>query len=187
VRPFSLVRKTLHKVNTQRLTLIAATAEIARADVADRSRFGELLDAAIPPGWPTHDMKDVQELFAGMLERGDMEPAFGPWYVVMNGVLSGSLGSFGNPDADGAVTIGYGVVPELEGRGVATEALAGLIDWLRRTGRVRIIRATTFERHFASVRILEKNGFTCCGVSPEDAGAAEADRQGRGRLMIWER
>jgi [ribosomal protein S5]-alanine N-acetyltransferase len=177
---------TLHKVNTQRLTLIAATAEIARADVADRSRFGELLDAAIPPSWPTRDMKDVQELLAGMLERGEMEPGFGPWYVVMNGALSGSLGSFGTPDTDGAVTIGCGIVPELEGRGVATEALGGLIDWLQKTGRVRTIRATTFERHFASVRILQKNGFACRGVSPEDASAAEADRQGRGRLMIWE-
>jgi [ribosomal protein S5]-alanine N-acetyltransferase len=181
------VTETLHKVTTQRLTLIAATAEIARADVADRARFGESLNAVIPPSWPTHDMKDVQELFAQMLETGRVEPGFGPWYMVMNGALCGGLGCVGNPDAAGAVTIGYGVVPELEGRGIASEALAGLVEWLDKTDRVRTIQATTFERHFASVRILEKNGFTCRGVSPDDASAAESDRQGRGQLMIWER
>lgn len=174
-------------VTTLRLTLIAGTAALARADVSDRAAFGGLLGAVVPESWPTHDMKDVQEVFAQALERGEVEPGFGPWYIVMNGALCGGLGCFGNPDAAGMVTMGYGVVPELEKQGIATEAVQGLIGWLAKSGRVRTIRATTFESHFASVRILEKNDFFCCGVSPEDGEASEADRQGRGRLMIWQR
>jgi [ribosomal protein S5]-alanine N-acetyltransferase len=174
-------------VTTDRLSLIAATPELARADVTDRTRFAAMLGAHVPDSWPTHDLKDVQELFAQGLERGEVEPGFGHWYMVMNGALCGGLGAFGNPDATGLVTIGYGVVPELEKRGIATEALGGLVGWLAKTGRVRTIRATTFERHFASVRILEKNAFACLGVSPDDGHASEADRQGRGRLMIWQR
>jgi ribosomal-protein-alanine N-acetyltransferase len=175
------------KVTTPRLTLIAATAAIARADVADRELLAELLGADIPPSWPTHDMKDVQELFATSLESGDIEPGFCHWYVVMDGALCGGTGCFGNPDAAGQVTAGYGIVPELEGQGIGTEAFGGLVGWFSATGRVRTIRATAFERHHASVRILQKNGFTCFGVSPDDATASEDDRQGRGRLMIWQR
>jgi ribosomal-protein-alanine N-acetyltransferase len=175
------------RITTSRLTLIAATAELARADASDRAHFSALLGAVVPTSWPTRDMKDVQELFAQNLERGDVEPGFGPWYMVMNNVLCGGLGSAANPDDTGTVQIGYGVVPELEGRGIATEALGGLVKWLEATGRVRTIRATTFELHFASIRILEKNGFSCLGVSPDDAQAADSDRQGRGRLMIWQR
>ena len=44
-----------------------------------------------------------------------------------------------------------------------------------------------FQRHFASIRVLEKNGFVCRGLSSEDAAASEADRQGRGRLMLFVR
>lgn len=60
----------------------------------------------------------------------------------------------------------YDVVPKLEKQGIVTEALGGLIGWLETSGRVQIIRATTLERHFASVRILQTNDFTCLGVSP---------------------
>ncbi len=184
--PFSL-NNCMIKVTTRRLTLIAATAEIARADVANRARFADLIGAAVPPSWPTHDMKDVQEIFALALERGEIEPGFCHWYVLMNGALCGGTGCFGNPDASCQVTAGYGIVPELEGQGVATEAFGGLIGWLAASERVRTVRATTFERHYASERVLEKNGFSNLGVSPDDAVASEADRQGRGRLMIWQR
>jgi ribosomal-protein-alanine N-acetyltransferase len=174
-------------VTTPRLSLIAATAALASADASDRAAFIGLLGARVPPSWPTHDMKDVQEVFALALERGEVEPGFGPWYIVMNGALCGGLGCFGNPDTAGMVTLGYGVVPELEKQGIASEAVQGLIGWLAKSGCVRTTRATTFERHFASVRILEKNGFACLGASPDDHEASEDDRQGRGRLMIWQR
>jgi RimJ/RimL family protein N-acetyltransferase len=78
-------------------------------------------------------------------------------------------------------------VPECEGQGIASEALGGLVAWAAASGRVTQMRATTFERHWSSIRVLEKNGFVCLGVNPDDAQAAESDRQGRGRLMIWRR
>jgi [ribosomal protein S5]-alanine N-acetyltransferase len=188
VRPFFIEHHpNMIKVATDRLTLIAATAALARADVGDRARFSELLGARVPPSWPTRDVIDVQELFAQWLERGEVEPGFCHWYIVMNGSLCGGTGCFGNPDAAGLVSVGYGIIPEREGQGIATEAFGGLIDWLAKSGRVRTIRATTFERHHASVRILEKNSFTCLGVSPEDGAASDADRRGRGCLMIWQR
>ncbi len=86
----------------------------------------------------------------------------------------------------GTVTLGYAVLPGFEGRGCATELAGGLVQWAFNAGAKRIF-ATTFERHDASVRVLEKNGFVCEGVSSEEAAAAESDRQGRGRLMLFAR
>jgi len=174
-------------IATPRLDLIAATAEVARADVADRAAFARLLGATIPDSWPIEVMKDAQEPVARALERGEAPLGFSMWYVVEDGILRGVIGCYGAPDSEGEVTVGYGIVPEAENRGLATEALRGLVGWLRATGRVRAVRATTFESHTASVRILEKNEFVCVGISPDDAEAPDSDRRERGRLMIWRR
>jgi len=136
-------------------------------------------------------MADVQDYFADLLERGVAAPGWLMWYLLAGEVgrrrLLGVVGHYGEPDPDGWTTVGYAICPDDEGLGFASEALTGLIGWGQRTGRLTGWRATTFERHHASVRVLEKNGFACLGVSSEDGDAAEADRQGRGRLMIWER
>lgn len=174
------------RIHTPRLDLTAATPELARADILDRTAFAALLGAAVPDSWPIEVMQDAREPLAQALESGVTEPGWSLWYIVHAATLCGVVGCYGRPDAEGATTIGYGIVPEAEGRGIATEALSGVMTWARAAGPVALFRATTFERHAPSIRVLEKNGFRCVGVSPEDGQAAESDRQGRGRLMVWE-
>ena len=101
--------------------------------------------------------------------------------------MVGAVGHYGAPAPDGWATIGYGIRPSEEGQGYASEGLGGMIHWGRAAAQVAGWWATTFERHAASVRVLEKNSFDCMGASPADAEASDANRQGRGRLMIWER
>lgn len=134
-------------------------------------------------------MADVQEYFAARLEAGAAQPGWWCWYAVQESprLLIGSGGLAGAPDSEGTVTLGYGVIPSAEGKGYASEIAAGLIAWMQAQGGVKRIHATTFERHYASVRILEKNGFACKGVSSEDAAASPEDRRDRGRLMLFVR
>ena len=176
-------------ISTPRLNLLAATATLARADASDGPRFGALLQTRIPPGWPPAALADVQEYFADQLEKGFALPGWWNWYAIAreNRILIGTGGLAGQPDSEGTVTLGYSIVPEYEGRGYASEMVEGLVRWMAGTGRVRRIHATTFERHFGSARVLEKNGFSCKGVSSEDAAASDADRQGRGKLMLFVR
>ena len=179
-------------ISTPRLDLIAATALLARADASDRARFADLLGAVIPPGWPPEVMADVQEHFADQLEKGFAVPGWWSWYGVLRKagggrVLIGNAGLAGQPDSEGSVTMGYSVVDGHEGAGYASEMVAGLLQWMTASGRVKRVLATTFERHFASIRVLEKNGFAWKGVSSEDAAAADTDRQGRGALMLFVR
>jgi ribosomal-protein-alanine N-acetyltransferase len=78
---------------------------------------------------------------------------------VETGEVIGNASFTGPPDHDGAVEIAYGVVPEYQGRGYATEAAQALVAYAQTDGRVRIIRAHTLAERNASTRVLEKCGF----------------------------
>jgi ribosomal-protein-alanine N-acetyltransferase len=74
------------------------------------------------------------------------------------------------PDRDGIVEIAYGVDPEHQGRGYATEAARGMVAYAFATGRVRIVCAHTMPEPNASTRVLTKCGFEYLGevIDPED-------------------
>jgi RimJ/RimL family protein N-acetyltransferase/ketosteroid isomerase-like protein len=84
----------------------------------------------------------------------------------------------GPPDAAGMVEIAYGIFPDFQGRGFATEAAEGLTAFALGPGRVRFVWAHTKPDNIASVRVLEKNGFRRIGevVDPDD-----------GLVLRWER
>lgn len=82
----------------------------------------------------------------------------------------GMAGYKGPPDADGVVEIGYGVVPEYQGNGFATEAARALVSYAFADGRVRVVRAHTLPELNASTKVLTRCGFKRVGevVDPED-------------------
>lgn len=90
----------------------------------------------------------------------------------------GSAGFKGPPDGEGMVEIAYGIVPDFEGRGYATEAAALLVTFASENSAVRVIRAHTLPTKNASTRVLTKNGFAYIGevVDPDD-----------GLVWRWER
>jgi RimJ/RimL family protein N-acetyltransferase len=81
------------------------------------------------------------------------------------------------PDADGVVEIAYGVAPEYQGRGYATEAATALVEFALSDPRVQTVRAHTLPEPNASTRVLTRNGFRHLGevMDPED-----------GRVWRWE-
>lgn len=82
---------------------------------------------------------------------------------VESGEVIGNASFTGPPDTHGAVEIAYGVVPEFQGHGYATEAAQALLDYARADKRVRTIRAHTLPARNASTRVLEKCGFRRIG------------------------
>jgi len=78
--------------------------------------------------------------------------------------------SFKGPPADGVVEIAYGIAPDEQGKGYATEAAQALVAFARSFPEVKVIRAHTLADGAASKRVLEKCGFQCVGevVDPED-------------------
>lgn len=82
----------------------------------------------------------------------------------------GSAGFTGPPTADGVVEISYGVDPDHQGKGYATEAAQALTAYAFDSGQVRWVRAHTRPEPNASTRVLAKCGFQRVGevIDPND-------------------
>jgi RimJ/RimL family protein N-acetyltransferase len=94
----------------------------------------------------------------------------------------GTVGFKGPPDADGMVEIAYGIAPDFQGHGYATEAAQAGVEFAFGCDRVRLVRAHTLPTPNASSRVLTKCGFQRTGevVDPEDGPVWRWER-GRGR------
>ena len=88
----------------------------------------------------------------------------------MSGANVGRGGFKGPPTADGIVEIAYGVSPEHQGKGYATEAAEALVEFAFSNEQVRGVWAHTLPEANASTRVLTKCGFQCVGevIDPED-------------------
>lgn len=108
------------------------------------------------------------------------DPATQPWLgraILLDGPdgreVIGSVGFHAPPDRDGWVEIGYAVVPEQRGRGVATEAAGALIDWASSEHGVTRFRATTDPENVRSQRVLQRLGFHLVDTRLDDRDALE--------------
>ncbi|WP_182377946.1 GNAT family N-acetyltransferase [Nocardioides sp. WS12] len=95
---------------------------------------------------------------------------WGPRSIVRDGVVVGSIGFFGPPQtADDGVPeaeVGYGLVEEARGQGLATEALEAVLVPIDRQ-HVRL-RASIEPTNKASLRVAAKAGFTGLRGANED-------------------
>ena len=94
-----------------------------------------------------------------------------------SGTVVGTAGFKAPPSDDGVVELAYGVEPEHEGKGYATEAAAALTAFAFSCDNVSIVRAHTRPELNASTRVLAKCGFQLIGEvhDPED-----------GKVWRWE-
>jgi [ribosomal protein S5]-alanine N-acetyltransferase len=150
-------------LSTKRLELIPLRRPLLEAFTANRADFSRLLAADVPVEWPV-----TPELIPFVLSQLDSLPqAAGwlPWAIIdlQTACLIGDAGFKGVPDNQGCCEIGYSVIPSFRQRGFATEAVSGIIAWVRHVPFVRLLRAEALENNSPSQRVLEKNGFVFAG------------------------
>ena len=87
-----------------------------------------------------------------------------------SGKIVGRCGYKGTPGPEAVVEIAYGVDPDYQGRGYATEAAQALVSYAFESGRVRLVLPHTLPHENASTRVLTKCKFSCAGevIDPED-------------------
>lgn len=181
------------EVLTPRLRLVALTPLSSAAAIHDRAELARLINADVPAEWPPETLTDVEGLLASRLAEHPTQVGWWGWYIItLAGVVAPRprlIGSAGCTrwGPKGIPQFGYGVLPAFYRQGFTTEAATALIAWVMQQPGVTRVEATTFERHVASIKILDRCGFENRGVSPDDATAAETDRQGRGRLILFVR
>jgi RimJ/RimL family protein N-acetyltransferase len=119
---------------------------------------------------------DRAEVSPDWLARVKASASADPWthgFAVAqraSGIVVGMCAYKGPPDADGAVEIAYGINPEYQGRGYATEVARALVAFAFASGRVRLVCAHTRPEENASTHVLTKCGFEWIGegMDPED-------------------
>ena len=161
-------------ISTERLALVPATAELIRLEISDAQALGQRLDAGSSSGRPPEEVKGVLDFFAGQMDAGVTGDGWSIYYWVTHAgggrprTLVGSGGFMSKPDANGAVEIGYGTLDEFQGRGYATEAVFGLVQWALSQPDVSQVIADALPENPASGRVLQKNGFADAGPGMED-------------------
>ncbi|MBW4573258.1 MAG: GNAT family N-acetyltransferase [Tolypothrix carrinoi HA7290-LM1] len=161
-------------VPTKKLQLIACTLEIAQAELSDKSKFSELLNASVPDTWPPEFNDDETILFIiNKLQEAPEQSGWWSWYFLLKDVVTASIlignGGFkGKPTSDGIVEIGYSILPEFQNLGYATEAIQALVSWAFAHPEVQQVIAETLPELKASQRVLEKSHFTYVGQGSEE-------------------
>ena len=113
------------------------------------------------PEWPEPDLVEALPAFHALLEEDD--DGFRPWIVLdKDRRIVGSAGFLGK-SGDGAIEIGFGIVPSERGKGYCSEAVVALARWAGQ----RHCRATLMARcepdNAASISVLKKSGFVLGG------------------------
>jgi len=173
VRPPGLEQPVLQ---THRLRLVAATADVAHAAAADGSRLANLLGVHVPRGWPPPLLtRTAQSFVADMLARRPETAGWWDWYILRRPqlptdaeALIGITGFKGPPTRGNSVEVGYAIVDAFQRQGYATEAVTSLIRWAWRDARVHEVRAETYVDMIASMGVMEKCGMQRVGPGSEE-------------------
>lgn len=168
-------------LTTQRLWLVPLRRELVQRRLED-DEFATCLPI---PGkrqlvhfglaWPG-ELLPLFGLWAESL--ADDDAWTGQWVVVGSGTYEavGAIGVKGRPQGDSA-EIGYGVIPDAEGIGIATESVDAVVAHLLAHG-FSTVRAETAVANLASERVLDKAGFARTG---------RRDTDDDGPVITWER
>lgn len=77
------------------------------------------------------------------------------WVMDVDGVLVGTIGAYDYKD--NRIEIGYSVVKDWQGRGLATEALKKVLNYLTENEGIYLVTAWCAEENMGSWRVLEKS------------------------------
>jgi [ribosomal protein S5]-alanine N-acetyltransferase len=129
--------------------------------------------AEVPKSWPpplmTHDT--IQE-FLELLKDPENIRLYAFYWVKKKEkltderVLIGSGGFFFKKTGDWE--LGYSVLDEFQNQGYATEAVNRLLEWIFSTLKPDRVVASTYPYLYASLRVLDKSGFSIIGKGDEE-------------------
>lgn len=119
------------------------------------------------------DDDDLRAAYGEMLNVCKRDPENRVWYAPWKMTLKDSQESVGDicfkgPVKNHSVEIGYGVLPEHESNGYASEALQAVTQWAFSQKDVVFVEAETATDNRASQHVLEKCGFVPDGTTGDE-------------------
>lgn len=112
-------------------------------------------------GWDRTDVDGVRADIVEMSRRSPGEPGGWVQFTVLDrhdGHIVGDVGlSLAEPEVD-VIKVGYTIAPEFQGVGLATEAIAALVDYAFDALGAEAVRAHASASNAPSIRVAEKIG-----------------------------
>jgi RimJ/RimL family protein N-acetyltransferase len=169
----------LLRIRTARLELVLGTPELFRLDLEDRAALGTELGARVPSSWPPPLMDDATLLqFIELASDPSGSGLAGFYWILIEGEERVLVGNGGLISGDhGGLVLGYSVLDEFQGRGIATEAVAALITFGFEDPGIDEILAYTYPSFVASRCVLTKSGFVPAGAGNEPGTIAYVRRR----------
>lgn len=81
--------------------------------------------------------------------------------------MVGDLCFYGEPNDLGQIEIGYGTYGDFQGKGIMTELISGILNWVQTQNKVKSVIATTEKTNTASAKVLLNNKFNKVGGTEE--------------------
>jgi len=153
---------------TERLVLRRYTMEDAEPLY---KRLGSDPEISEYSGWnPYATLETARETVRGFIDSYDDEHSYS-WVMDIDDVLVGTIGAYDyKADPDGAgdrIEVGYSIVRDWQGRGLATKALTKVLEYLTENEGISCVTAWCAPENAGSVRVLEKSGMKLAGIEKD--------------------
>jgi RimJ/RimL family protein N-acetyltransferase len=156
-------------IRSSRLELVPATLAHLEADLKSPEALGHLLGVAVPTSWPPGEYdRSAMEFFRARLAEDPDAVGWYGWYAIHRqegeeSTVIGVAGYLGRPGIGGTIEVGYSIAPEFQARAYATEVVEALVIRAWTLPEVSRVIAHTQPSNVASVKVLERCGFTSVG------------------------
>jgi RimJ/RimL family protein N-acetyltransferase len=151
----------LKKIITNRLYLLPFTLEICKELLKGNNSILSLYDLKPSTNWPDQDMLETLPRIIINLQKVSEPTGFESWLIInkQNRSIIGDIGFKGEPNPEGVIDIGYGIIEQERQKGYASEAAKGLINWAFTQPYVKSISAQSLSSNIGSAKTLERLSF----------------------------
>ncbi|MBJ7987770.1 MULTISPECIES: GNAT family N-acetyltransferase [Bacillus cereus group] len=147
------------ELHTNRLIMTTFTHEMIEMLLIDKDAFSEEFSFNIHSEWP---LPEYQQFFPYKINRFKETPIENKWEGLIihkeTNTIIGDMGFKGSPDEEGAINIGYSIVPDQRGKGYASEMGKALVQWGLSQPGVKKVVATCSPDNHPSIKVLQKIG-----------------------------
>lgn len=134
----------------------AFVSKLIKNDITAYDEFG----IAPADEWPNEDTREIMPVLCEKLSRLPAPDGFGAWLFIdkADNLILGDGGFKGQPDDNGVIDLGYGIIESKRRQGYALEAAQALIQWGMSQSNVKSITADCSKTNNASQGLLKKLG-----------------------------
>ncbi|MBS7332301.1 MAG: GNAT family N-acetyltransferase [Weeksellaceae bacterium] len=149
-------------IETERLTLIPYTKEIAQDILDSNFKSIEALNLTCGKNWPDQEIIETLPKIVFNLSKVIAPTGFESWMIVKKDTneIIGDVGFKGYNTIYNKADIGYGIIETERNKGYATEAVIALINWAYTNDSLTLITATTLVDNQPSIQLLERLKFS---------------------------